>query len=381
MPYASVNELPKTVKDKIKDEKKLRQFKEVVNAQLKAGKPESVAFASAWSVVQKKQIDVVADIPDDIRAKIADKEGKKAWIAAYSRAYNEGATKDVAEQRAWQYLGLLGYNPDDDGEWVKYENTSFLEKFFRVFAKPKTDSDITQELLEDIDAQADTINKAEYQGKQVELDKPFRTPNESKKFAVYVKDGDTVKIVRFGDPDMEIKRDDPKARDNFRARHSCDTATDKTSARYWSCRMWDDKSVSEITAKNDDTFEITANITKMDDEKRVVYGWASVVEKNGEPVTDRHGDIIDVAELVDAAHEYMLEYREAHEMHKGEMLGETVESIIFTDDVQKALGIDLGQVGWFIGQKIYDDGLWEKYKKGEITAFSIGGRAIKEDYE
>lgn len=61
------------------------------------------------------------------------------------------------------------------------------------------------------------FEKAEYQGREVELDKPFRTPKESKKFAVYVKDGDTVKIVRFGDSDMEIKRDDPQARANFRA--------------------------------------------------------------------------------------------------------------------------------------------------------------------
>jgi cation transport regulator len=81
------------------------------------------------------------------------------------------------------------------------------------------------------------VAKAEYQGRQVELDKPFRLPSgSSKKFGVYVKDGDSVKRVTFGDPDMEIRRDDDEARANFRARHSCDTKTDKTTPGYWSCR-------------------------------------------------------------------------------------------------------------------------------------------------
>ena len=81
--------------------------------------------------------------------------------------------------------------------------------------------------------------KAEYQGKKVTLNKPFYTPDGPKKSAVYVrnKKGNVVKVT-FGDPNMEIRRDDPKARANFRSRHSCDTAKDKTSARYWSCRKW-----------------------------------------------------------------------------------------------------------------------------------------------
>ncbi len=78
-----------------------------------------------------------------------------------------------------------------------------------------------------------------YQGKKVTLNKPFYTPGERKKSAVYVKNpAGKVIIVRFGDPNMEIKRDNPERRKNFRARHNCDTATDKTTARYWSCLAW-----------------------------------------------------------------------------------------------------------------------------------------------
>ena len=71
------------------------------------------------------------------------------------------------------------------------------------------------------------------------LNKPFRTSGGPKKFSVYVKNekGNVVK-VNFGDPNMEIKRDDPKRRASFRARHNCDNPGPKTKARYWSCKQW-----------------------------------------------------------------------------------------------------------------------------------------------
>ena len=80
---------------------------------------------------------------------------------------------------------------------------------------------------------------SEYQGRKVKLNKPFRTPDGPKKFSVYVKNekGNVVK-VNFGDPNMEIKRDDPARRRSFRARHRCDTPGPKWKARYWSCKKW-----------------------------------------------------------------------------------------------------------------------------------------------
>jgi hypothetical protein len=80
--------------------------------------------------------------------------------------------------------------------------------------------------------------EAEYQGRKVTLNKPIRSSNGPKKFHVYVKDGDKVKKVNFGDPNMEIKADNPKRRKSFRARHNCDNPGPKTKARYWSCKKW-----------------------------------------------------------------------------------------------------------------------------------------------
>lgn len=83
------------------------------------------------------------------------------------------------------------------------------------------------------------VAAAEYQGRKVTLNKPFRTPGANKKFGVYTMGpNDKVVIVRFGDPNMEIKRDDPDRRRAFRSRHNCDSPGPKYKARYWSCRQW-----------------------------------------------------------------------------------------------------------------------------------------------
>jgi len=70
------------------------------------------------------------------------------------------------------------------------------------------------------------------------FNKPKKTPSAKKKSAVLAKKGTEIKLVRFGDQNMSIKKDIPARRKSFRARHSCDTAKDKFSARYWSCKAW-----------------------------------------------------------------------------------------------------------------------------------------------
>jgi len=83
----------------------------------------------------------------------------------------------------------------------------------------------------------DSLLEAEYQGRTVKLNKPMQ--GDVKKFKVYVKNdkGNVVK-VNFGDPNMRIKKSNPKRRKSFRARHNCDNPGPKTKARYWSCRKW-----------------------------------------------------------------------------------------------------------------------------------------------
>lgn len=82
------------------------------------------------------------------------------------------------------------------------------------------------------------LTEAEYQGRDVPLNKPMQ--GDVKKFKVYVKDPKTgnVKKVNFGDPNMRIRKSNPEARKSFRARHNCDNPGPKTKARYWSCKKW-----------------------------------------------------------------------------------------------------------------------------------------------
>ena len=71
--------------------------------------------------------------------------------------------------------------------------------------------------------------------------KPVRTSGGNKKFKVLAKKGDQVKIVRYGDPNMTIKKNTPERRKSFRARHNCDAVVNKKdvfAASYWSCKNW-----------------------------------------------------------------------------------------------------------------------------------------------
>ena len=82
---------------------------------------------------------------------------------------------------------------------------------------------------------------ANYKNRTVNLNKPFRTPKQSKKnIAVYVKNPKTSNVikVRFGDPNMSIKKNQPARKKSFLARHKCSTAKNRTTARYWSCKAW-----------------------------------------------------------------------------------------------------------------------------------------------
>lgn len=81
------------------------------------------------------------------------------------------------------------------------------------------------------------LTEAEYQGKDVPLNKPMA--GDVKKSKVYVKNekGNVVK-VNFGDKNMTIKKNIPARRKSFRARHNCDDPGPKTKARYWSCKAW-----------------------------------------------------------------------------------------------------------------------------------------------
>lgn len=127
-------------------------------------------------------------------------------------------------------------------------------------------------------------------------------------------------------------------------------------------------------------------IFKADDDKHLVFGWASVaITVDGEELEDRQHDVIDPEEMEEAAYEYVLNFRDTGEEHLPgyRKKGKLVESCVFTADKQKAMGIPEGilPVAWWIGFKIEDEDTWRRIKDGTYKMFSIEGRANREPIE
>jgi hypothetical protein len=67
---------------------------------------------------------------------------------------------------------------------------------------------------------------------------PKRDVQSGKEYSVAAKEGNTVRLVRFGDPNMKNRSNEPDRKAAFRSRHSCDEQKSKLSAGYWSCKNW-----------------------------------------------------------------------------------------------------------------------------------------------
>jgi len=201
--------------------------------------------------------------------------------AIKNRIVDEAMKKMTARERFKAGLKRKGYDPDARHAEAERYHRELLQKNAEVMARHAADKNKVDEARELVampyatgfisdhivklgDNKFRLVSKktgknlgtypsragAEKREKQVQyfkhmgeeaLGKIQRTPGGPKKFMVKVKDPSTgnVKTVRFGDPNMEIKRDDPKRRASFRARHHCDTNPGpRTKARYWSCRQW-----------------------------------------------------------------------------------------------------------------------------------------------
>lgn len=118
-------------------------------------------------------------------------------------------------------------------------------------------------------------------------------------------------------------------------------------------------------------FSVGIPISKSVDDQRLVFGWAYVVEENGQTVTDHSGDQWDEADMEKAFYGFAEEVGIAGDMHKTIGVGKLVECMVFTKEKQNALGIDLGKVGAWVGFRL-DEESYAKVKSGECKMLSIG---------
>ena len=195
--------------------------------------------------------------------KYADKEGAEeltkmqdAFYKMEKEAMDSGSASDEQKEQAQDlYDKIIAKSKevgiaDEVDRYMKMHLNSMLKGkpklgFGRTdVEKPKSET-VSFTNFRKLNKWDEISEGAEYNGRPVKLNNP--TKGDIKKYKVYVKNdkGNVVK-VEFGDPKMEIKRDDPARRKSFRARHNCDNPGPKWKARYWSCKFWSAKSVSDL---------------------------------------------------------------------------------------------------------------------------------------
>lgn len=118
-------------------------------------------------------------------------------------------------------------------------------------------------------------------------------------------------------------------------------------------------------------------LTKLDSDRNLVFGWASIAATvDGKALIDKQGDIIEPEVLEEAVYDFVLEFREADEMHSRVTKGMLIESLVTTPDKLTAMGLPAGSVptGWWVGFKV-DPETFQKVKSGHYPMFSIEGTA------
>ena len=199
------------------------------------GKSKEKRKDMAIAAYLSKNEEVELDEKIEGLVKKADKSGMSYSIL--KKVYDRGMA-------AWKTGHRPGTTPQ---QWAMARVNSFTTKSSGTWGK--ADKDLAKQ-VEQIEESCTELNEwgevTEVDAKSgKELNNP--TKGDVKKYKVYVKNakGNVIK-VEFGDPNMSIQRDDPKARANFRARHNCDQKKDKTTAGYWSCKFWSTKSVTDL---------------------------------------------------------------------------------------------------------------------------------------
>jgi len=193
---------------------------------------------SLWANIHKKRQRIKQGSGERMR-----KKGEKGAPTPAQMQRAKNASEETVQQwfESTETRGSYQYKYGEDWWWKLNETHDLmLEKIGVCCEDCKEDKKpmTSWKVFKEQNFWGEIEEAAEYQGRKVTLNKPMK--GDVKKSKVYVKNdkGNVVK-VEFGDPNMEIKRDDPARRKSFRARHNCDNPGPKYKARYWSCKFWE----------------------------------------------------------------------------------------------------------------------------------------------
>lgn len=127
-----------------------------------------------------------------------------------------------------------------------------------------------------------------------------------------------------------------------------------------------------------ESFEIRAEVCKVDESLGLVMGWAIVCTKNGVDYFDLQGDHIPEDSMLKASLDFMEHSQVSKEMHEGEQVGTVVFAMPLTEDIAKAFGLLTHTTGLMIAVRPDSKETLEKFQLGELTGFSIGGLRLKD---
>lgn len=149
---------------------------------------------------------------------------------------------------------------------------------------------------------------------------------------------------------------------------------ESTRGEVGSVSIFQDRRLAEIDRRFGKSIDV--EIVKTDTELGIVFGFAIVSKINGEPYYDTQGDFIPEASMLKATASFMASERIAKDMHQGGPVGQVVFGFPLTTEIAKALDIKTEKTGFIVGMKPASDSLLSKYRNGEYTGFSIGGRRL-----
>lgn len=412
MPY---DRLPARLRQLIPSEKGQSIFRGAFNAQLKVGRSEAVAFASAWGALDragyKKGSDGKYEKVEKSRDSTLQDKIKKAQPSASSvhvpstdwekaESYRPPAGARAAARRAirwkekygdkvrggtqvgWTRAGQLAR-----GENLSRETVARMASFFaRHRGNEKVDPKFKDEPWRDAghvawqiwgsDA-ADTWSRGimdSLQKRQIEDDQ-FTTPAEATvrsmdlglegEIHVHERDGNAVYMP--GENHEEYLE---------RIREMAGIESDEEPVKEGLL----ERAISAIIGTIMQQVSVNksqeeATVLKVDDEQGLVYGWAYVSTQDGNLLVDSQGDSIEPIEMEKMATDFMLNSRNAKVMHKGENVGTFVHSFPMTNDIMKAFDIYSDREGWLVAMKPDNPEVMKAYKAGDYTGFSIGGKA------
>ena len=268
--------------------------------------PEQWGLARVNSYVTKGKGTYYGADKDLHEEELDEKTVAKDKESGEPKKYVAGLSKSTAKARSahWDKMDKLddrdprAYEPAPGDATAKTKPSKHTMKFKQMYGEEV--EPCCEDCVEPIQ------EEAEYEGRKVTLNKPFGGDSKHKRY-VYVKNekGNIIKLG-FGDPNMEIKRDDPERRKAYRARHNCDNPGPKWKANYWSCKYWSATPTSKLDEDKEYGFEGDMAISQLRTIMRNAEHLAGMLEPDTDLPEWVQSKITLATDYIVTAHNYMM---------------------------------------------------------------------------